>query len=195
MGNRIYWSQIYWDAKKERNGIPYFLFSSTIVKFDASLTVKHASATLHCVQIPAPDSFSCWPRLTSTARLMSAFGIIEDKVHSESQVGIAAVKAIRSPVKPDFILRPSLVKLTPVLMSHSSSPTFFYLTKKSIKIPFHWTRKQFRRPWSGPCRGCCPGTACWWRDCWLRWGRGAHKWAGAAWGHWQRREPANIRHD
>ena len=65
MGNRIYWSQIYWDAKKERNGIPYFLFSSTIVKFDASLTVKHAWTTLHCVRIPAPDSFSCrgrgWP--------------------------------------------------------------------------------------------------------------------------------------
>ena len=36
MGNRIYWSQIYWDAKKERNGIPYFLFSAPIVKFDAS---------------------------------------------------------------------------------------------------------------------------------------------------------------
>ena len=42
---------------------------------------------------------------------MSAFGIIEDKVHWESQVGIAAaVKAIRSLVKPNFILRPGLLK-------------------------------------------------------------------------------------
>ena len=105
------------------------------------LTVKHASTILHCVKIPAPD----W--------LCPLIGQGWPPPHDWCQpLELLRIKFTVS-VKSGLPSKPSDPKLSPTSfcgpacwsephLNVSSSPTFFYLTEKGIKIPFHWTRKR-----------------------------------------------------